>query len=61
MSPRAFGVGLAILAIVWAVLGLLKLWTDRWQHRTEMDLMEAYSAEMQKLAAEARERKNHVQ
>lgn len=45
---------MAILAIAWAVLGLMKLWTDRRRHRNEMDLMEAYTAEMRKLAAEAR-------
>ena len=57
MSPRVFGAALAILAIVWAVLGLLKLWTNQRRHRTEMDLMDAYAAELQKLAAESRERK----
>ena len=57
MSPRVFGAALAILAIAWGVLGLLKLWTDRRRHRTEMDLMDAYAAELQKLAAESRERK----
>ena len=57
MSPRVFGMGLAIFAIAWAVVGLLKLWTNARSHRIEMDLMDEWTKEMQTLAAEARKKK----
>lgn len=57
MSPRELGVGLAILAILGAVMGLLKLWDNARTHRIEMDLMDEWTKEMQTLAAEARAQK----
>lgn len=57
MTPKIFGAGIAILAIIWAVMGLISLWEKSRRHRREMDLYEAQTAYMQKLAAEARARR----
>jgi hypothetical protein len=52
MTPRVLGIGMAILAIVWAVVGLLKLWTNARSRRERAALIDEYDKYSSVLAAE---------